>query len=59
MVFWSIVAGVVVLVLLVAWLYDRRRKASVNRHHPALEAEITQAIANSVTRPQTFGPGSP
>jgi hypothetical protein len=57
MVFWSIVGAVLIVVVLVAWLYDRRRKAAVNRHHPALEAEITKAITNSVTRQQGYGPG--
>jgi hypothetical protein len=57
MVFWSVVVLVVAGALLAAWAYDRRRRVHVDRHHPALEAEITKAITNSVTRPQTYGPG--
>lgn len=42
-VFWSVVVGVLVVVLFLAWRFDRRRKVTIDRHHPGLEHDIAQA----------------
>jgi hypothetical protein len=43
-VFWVIVAAVVVVVLAVAWRADRRRKVTISRRNPAVEGDIARGL---------------
>jgi len=47
MVFWIVVAAVVVALLLVAWRVDRKRRVSVERRNPSAEQAYASGIAQA------------
>jgi hypothetical protein len=58
MVFWIIVAAVVVLVLLAAWRADRRRKVTISRRNAEVENDIAGAWMSASIHHINNGGGS-
>lgn len=62
MVFWIIVAAVAVVVVLLAWRADRRRKVTIDRRNAAVENDIAggwfEANSNRIRRDGFGGPSA-